>query len=545
MPVTAHQLPLNRRLRNWLALPAMLVVAACGGASGIGEPQEVLISEGASAEGRGVFSDEPRAAFIATEILTRGGSAVDAAVAMYMAMTVTLPSSVGIGGGGSCIVSNVETDITEIIDFPLRAAVDAPESAAIPAGLRGMLLLHARHGRLPIGNLILPAERLARNGFPVSTVLADDLAAGGARLLTDPAARRLFTRGDGAFLQAGNQVVMPAYADGLRMIRGNLSGAARPFQVFKTLSGELAAAGLAVDPQRVETYSATSRPADDFEVPGAAFAENQLIFTGTDIRDTAVAAAAARLLVTDGLFDGADDLERPHLIADALVAADAYVAENGPLLPTEEEAERSMAGHEATVRRFGDQPLVRLTGAGRTPGAAVFGAIDRNSQNVVCAVTMGAPFGLGKLGPNTGMLFGAAPAQPGTALWNTRPVAIAGLIHNANSNALFALAGVSGGPGSIAVAAELMLNAVDGADAADAIAAPRIIPGPTADDVTVEEGIDVAVVDRLNSLGYKITPRGDFARAHAFVCPAGLRLTGETCSKKSDPRGAGATLGGG
>ncbi len=146
-----------------------------------------------------VASDEPQSVLVARDILSAGGTAVDAAVAMYFTMSVTLPSRVGIAGNGACIVHNPKTKTTEAIIFipPSPAAVAAP---------RALFALHAKYGRLRWAALISPAEGMARFGTPVSRALAQDLVLTGNSLHNDPATRAIFTKADGSLVGEGDAV---------------------------------------------------------------------------------------------------------------------------------------------------------------------------------------------------------------------------------------------------------------------------------------------------------------------------------------------------
>ena len=77
---------------------------------------------------------------------------------------------------------------------PASVGPDADRPAAMPMLARGLYLLHARYGHRPFETLVVPAERFARFGVPVSRALATDLAVVAGPLLADPGARAMFSR---------------------------------------------------------------------------------------------------------------------------------------------------------------------------------------------------------------------------------------------------------------------------------------------------------------------------------------------------------------
>ena len=163
------------------------LVAACG-SDGPSEGQIGFVSE----DFGGVVSDEPRSALIGRDILSSGGNAIDAVVATYFALSVTYPGAASLGGGGMCVAFRGEGEDIETIDFRPQLFEKDGRAAMIPGAVRGMFALHARYGRLQWESLLLPAERLARFGNPLSRAFARRLAAVPPRALTDPVVRRLF-----------------------------------------------------------------------------------------------------------------------------------------------------------------------------------------------------------------------------------------------------------------------------------------------------------------------------------------------------------------
>lgn len=124
-------------------------------------------------------------------VLRRGGSAVDAAIAVNAVLCVAYPHMAGLGGDGFWLVSGPDGDVHAINasgpaaegatrdyyrerghtdEVPSRGALSA---LTVPGAVDGWRLAHERHGRLPWEELFEDAVYYARNGVPVSRSLAD------------------------------------------------------------------------------------------------------------------------------------------------------------------------------------------------------------------------------------------------------------------------------------------------------------------------------------------------------------------------------------
>lgn len=163
-----------------------------------------------------IASDEPRATQVGRDLMRAGGNAADAAGAIGLALAVTLPSRAGLNAGGMCAVFDGRGTGKLLVFDPRRQGTGA--------GLaRGLAALRTRFGRLPWPALVAPAEALARFGFPVSNLLAADLARHGDALLKDPAALAVFVDPRRTYLAAGSALRLPRLADALARLRANLA----------------------------------------------------------------------------------------------------------------------------------------------------------------------------------------------------------------------------------------------------------------------------------------------------------------------------------
>ncbi len=195
----------------------MFLLAACGGNE---DAQRNLENPSGSVQNKSGLSDllrggakfaaasadESLAAEIGRDVLQNGGNATDAAVAMYFAMAVTLPSAAGLGASGACIVHDAKTRAGEAFVFAPQAAPGAINGVSfmVPGGPRAITLMQIRHGKMRWEQLLAPAERLARGGFPVPRALSRDLQVGAPLLGADREARRIYGKGTGTAITEGD-----------------------------------------------------------------------------------------------------------------------------------------------------------------------------------------------------------------------------------------------------------------------------------------------------------------------------------------------------
>jgi gamma-glutamyltranspeptidase/glutathione hydrolase len=213
--------------RRVAAVAALSLLTGCGLGHQLGLTGGDDSSLGQTAAAPSVFgyavADEPQAALVARQILNEGGNAADAAAAAGFALSATLPSRAGLGGGGACIVKmpdadgNAQAPVALLFPAAAPAAAGGSRPAAVPTLARGLLALQARYGALPAASVIVPAERLA-SGSPLSPALESDLAIVGPALLSNPAAAAIFAP-SGTLLPAGANLVQPDLAATLETLR--------------------------------------------------------------------------------------------------------------------------------------------------------------------------------------------------------------------------------------------------------------------------------------------------------------------------------------
>ena len=183
-----------------------------------------------------VAAANPLAVDAGYQILRRGGSAIDAAIATQMMLTLVEPQSSGIGGGAFMV--HYDGKQTQAFDGRETAPGKADEhlferpdgtplsrtegivggrSVGAPGVLRMLELAHREHGKLPWKELFQPAIRMAETGFAVSPRM-NKMLQGDAYLRKDPVALAHFYDKSGKAWPVGHILKNPALAKTLREI---------------------------------------------------------------------------------------------------------------------------------------------------------------------------------------------------------------------------------------------------------------------------------------------------------------------------------------
>jgi gamma-glutamyltranspeptidase/glutathione hydrolase len=200
-----------------------------------------------------VAAANPIATRVGHDILRAGGSAVDAAIAVQLALNIVEPQSSGIGGGAFLVHWDAATRKVTTLDgretapaaakpdrflgpdgrpLAFRAAVVGGRSVGVPGTVKLLEDMHKRWGKLPWAALFEPAIRLAEDGFAVSPRL-NGLLSREEALKTDPRARTLYYDEAGRAWPVGHVLKKPALAATYRSLA---AGGAAAFY-----SGDLAA----------------------------------------------------------------------------------------------------------------------------------------------------------------------------------------------------------------------------------------------------------------------------------------------------------------
>ncbi len=235
---------MHSRLTGWLSC-LLLLISGCQSlapgvskdsvsthwAGGVAEGQTIEVRHGA------VVCVSIDASRVGRDVMMRGGNAVDAAVATAFALAVTFPEAGNIGGGGFMVIYPGKDAQPMVVDYretgPAAAKADMFAAGnvtqyrlvGVPGTVRGLALAHQRFGKLPWKDLVMPAVKLAKEGFELNKDVAEGLNEYIAKPGDEANEMRRVLGKPGGKWAAGDRLVQAELAETLRRIAQEGPGA--------------------------------------------------------------------------------------------------------------------------------------------------------------------------------------------------------------------------------------------------------------------------------------------------------------------------------
>jgi gamma-glutamyltranspeptidase / glutathione hydrolase len=455
---------------------------------------EVIASEAMAA------TSQPLATQIALQIMRDGGSALDAAIAANAALGLMEPTGNGIGGDLFAIVwdpksrrlhgyngSGRSPAALTLEEFQKRGLKFIPKHGPLPVSVPGCVdgwfALHEKFGRLPMKKVLAPAVRYAREGFPVSEVIAYYWARSVPVLSPFPGFREQFTL-DGRAPAKGEIWKNPNLAATLEKIAKGGRDAFYKGEIARTVAtymkeqgGFLAYEDMAAHRgEWVQPVSTTYRGHEVWELPpnsqGIAALQMLNILEGFDLRgfgfgspDHVHAVVEAKKIVFEDRARYYADPAFNKLPVAELISK-SYAAERRQLLDFKKAAKRIDAGNPALK----DGDTIYLTTADRD--GMMVSLIQSNYRGMGSGMT---PPGLGFILQDRGEMFSLTPGEANSYAPRKRPFQTIIPAFITRDGQPWISFGVMGGDMQPQGHAQIVINLIDfGMNLQEAGDAPRI-----------------------------------------------------------------------
>ena len=509
-----------------------------------------------------VSGDEPRSVLEARKILSKGGSAADAATAMYFSLAVTLPSAASLGGGGSCLVFQPNENKPgwgkgkykqkiEALEFFTRPPRVVPPTAtrpsAVPGNVGGMFALHARYGKLPWREMVVVGEKLARFGVSASRALMRDLARVEEALLQDQTSNQIFRGLAGGLLKEGKIIFQPDLANTLSNIRVNGRTDFYRGKLAELLVNNVIEVGGALSLDDLKKFKPQWVKPISMDFAKGFLNRNKAYFVPPPAAAGVLQAQILGMLNRGRNFANASAKTQYHLLAETSLIA--YVERARWM---QDDFKTSLPEKELVSNRI----LDRLQGQiddrqhrqlasfkpkpmPENPSATSFVVIDSLGMAISCAFTMNNNFGIGRIATNTGIMLAATPKGIGRGSISLGPM----MIINPYSSQFVLASSASGGvTAATALSSVVARSYLMGQSLEVSVAAPRVHHSGSPDITYYEPNLQKDVISHLVKKGHNMAATPRIGLVNVAYCSKGLPRDPETCNILHDTRGHGLAI---
>lgn len=564
---------------------ALLLIALLGAVAAAQERPSRSDGYPAPARGRHgmVASASDLASRVGVDVLKRGGNAVDAAVAVGLALAVTSPGAGNLGGGGFMLIRLADgqaaaVDYRETAPAAARremyldrerqvipgASTVGPLAVGVPGTVAGFALALEKYGTMRWRDVVEPARKLAADGFPVSHHLARSLRASEV-LSRFPESRRIFLR-DGKPYEEGERFRQPDLARTLRRLQEDGPREFYEGRTARLIADEMRRSGGILTQEDLKAYRAVER-----EPVRGTYRGHELVTMPPPSSGGTILVEMLNMLERHDLSRmGQDSSRKDHLMLETMRRAFADRAEfmgdpDFVRVPVAGLTSKQYAAERAsTIDAERATPSARV-GHGQPPGregtqTTHYSVVDAEGNAVANTYTINGWYGSGLTVRGAGFLlnnemddFTSAPGKPNqfgliqgeanAIAPGKRPLSSMTPTVVLKGGRLFLVTGSPGGPTIINTVLQNVLNVVDhGMNVQQAVAAPRLHHQWMPDMVRWEPfGLAPDVKEALEARGHRFSAQpayiGD-AQAVMVDPESGVRLGG------ADPRNPdGAAIG--
>lgn len=496
-----------------------------------------------------VTTAHPLASQIGADVLLNGGNAIDAAVAIQFALNVTEPMMSGIGGGGFLMYYDAEADETIILNSRERAPAGATpdmflneqgepvpfaeratggKAVGVPGTLKGLEEALNKWGTLSMEELIEPAIQLARDGFPIDSVLGNAIEENKA-MLSKTAARDVFIP-NGQPLREGELLIQKDLAKTFELIKTEGTDAFYNGEIGEAIANVVQQYGGSMTTEDLSSYAVTI----DKPIWG-------------DYKDYQIASmpppssGGVFLLQMLGILDGFDlsqydvkSWEKYHLLAESmhLAYADraAYAGDpefvdvplEGLLHPDYIQKRRELIDLKSVIatptagkpwefeNKAVETVLVEQPNDGRPGETTHFSVTDQWGNVVSYTTTIEQLFGTGIMVPGYGIMlnneltdFDAVPGGANQVEPNKRPLSSMTPTIVFKDGIPVMTVGSPGGPTIITSVLQTIIHSIEyDMELKTAVEEPRIYTNNTS-SYRFEKGIPEETMEQLRKMGHQ------------------------------------------